>query len=351
MLLQEIRDFYWAWPWMLLLLSLIPLGWWWYLRMLRRQLEQVALNFSYTALVAQLQTQSSSWQRVQTPIGVSLLAVCLIMALARPVVVARVPVSAVDMMLALDISISMMAEDIQPNRLTAAKEAAVRFVQSLPRDSRIGLLLFAGDNYVLSPPTAQHGDIVAYLRALSLDDLRPRTEIGSALHTALDVLRANRVKAPVTVPTEPSPGEVPSSKSQPERGDGADTPRQVVVLLSDGDNTGGYPPRIAAQQAYINQVTVFTVGIGSEAGSSIVYRGLELPVTFNEATLRDMARLTGGQYFRVFSETDFQTVYDSIRARSIRYEERELDLAFLLAGVGLVLLGVLVFRRGHRFLG
>jgi Ca-activated chloride channel family protein len=251
--------------------------------------------------------------------------------------VAKVPINTVDMMIVLDISLSMMAEDIHPDRISAAKEAAIRFVDSLPRDARVGLEVFAGDNYVLSPPTSHHDEIVAYLRALRRDDLKPRTEIGGALHTALQILEQGTTTDTHPMGSAPPPATNHKPEAQPPA-PGAKKPDRVIILLSDGDSHEGYPWDQAARDALQAHVMVHTIGIGSPEGSIINYRGMELPVTFNEATLRQIAAIAGGSYFRVFSEADFRRVYDQIHARTIHYEERDVDLAFLAAGASLLVL-------------
>ena len=353
---QDVRAFYFAWPWALWLLALIPPGWAIDLRDRRRALRSLALSFSYTALVQRLQRQPATWKHLLTPITVSLLAVLMIVGLARPTLIANVPLHTVDMMLVLDISLSMMANDIRPDRLTAAKEAAIRFVERLPRDARIGLECFAGDHYVLSPPTGRHGEIIDYLRALNKNDLKPRTEIGSALRTAIRVLNRSartpetntgeKALQSKTIPQDrnnvsrdaqtPAAPEQPSPKRKgelPEK-----SPEKAIILLSDGDSHEGYPWEVAAREAKAQNIRVHAIGVGSPQGGVITYQGMELPVNFNEQTLRAIANITGGRYFRVFRESDFPAIYEQIRERTLHYEERTLDVSFLLSGISLLIL-------------
>jgi Ca-activated chloride channel family protein len=342
--LRDISSFYLVWPWMLLLLLFIPFGWALYLRQVRSRLRQRALNFSHAAVLAKIHRQPAAWKRVLAPSCATLLAACLILALARPTVVGKVPVNAVDMMLVLDISLSMMADDISPNRIEAAKEAAIRFVQSLPRDCRIGLEVFAGDNYVLSPPTSHHDEVEGYLRALRKADLKPRTEMGSALVTALRILKqaetqpeAKDLSASAS-PESATPQTPRQEKRQEKSPKSPQQPSRVVILLSDGDSHEGYPWDQAARDALKDNVIVNTIGIGTRQGGTINYRGMELPVNFDETTLRRIAEIANGSYFRVYQQNDFHRVYKQIRDRTIHYEEREVDLAFVLAGLGLLTL-------------
>ncbi len=343
--LRDISAFYFVWPWILLLLLLIPAGWALYLRHLRFKIRQTALNFSHAAVLAKIQRQPSLWKRLLAPICTSLLAFFLIVGLARPTIVGKVPMNAVDMMLVLDISLSMMADDISPNRLEAAKEAAIQFVQSLPRDSRIGLEVFAGDTYVLTPPTSRHNEVEGYLRALRKEDLKQHTQIGSALAGALKVL--NQSEAQAQTQSEPKPSQNGQDNQSEETNDASSPakpksqtkkPGRVIVLLSDGDSHEGYPWDQAARDALQENVIVNTIGIGSRQGGMIHYRGLELPVNFDESTLRRIAEIANGSYFRVYQQADFSRVYQQIHERTIHYEERDVDLTFVLAGLGLLIL-------------
>src|SRR5262249_26480407 len=151
-----------------------------------------------------------------------------ILASARPTVIERIPTYSVDMMLVLDISLSMMAEDIHPSRIEAAKAAAEDFIRSLPDQINIGLEFFAGSPYVVSPPTEDHEKILGLLDSLKKEDLQVRTEIGSALEAALKILQ-------------------PQSRSNPSHKNAM--PHRVIVLMSDGDSREGYPWDVAAVHA------------------------------------------------------------------------------------------------------
>jgi Ca-activated chloride channel family protein len=335
---QSINSFYFVWPWALLLLLLIPVGWALYLQQIKRKLRQTALNFSQTALIAKLRREPAPWKRLLAPMLSSIIAGCMIISLARPTVVARVPINAVDMMLVLDISLSMMADDIHPNRLEAAKEAAIQFVRRMPRDSRIGLEVFAGDTYVLTPPTSHHSEVEAYLAALRKEDLKPRTQMGSAIETALQTLRKAEAK-PEAKENKPStdkqtaaePTEEPNATKKQ-----AKKPSRVIILMSDGDSHEGYPWDQAARDALGDNVIINTIGIGSSQGGTITYKGMELPVNFDETTLRRIAEIANGDYFRVYQQNDFSRVYRQIQEKTVHYEEREIDLGFILAGMGLL---------------
>lgn len=310
--------FYFQWPGVLLLLVIIPAFWIVYLNYRRSQWQRFA-RFSYAGFVEHLRLNPSPWKRLWMPVAVSVLMALLVASAARPMLVGRFPVRTVNMMVVLDISLSMMAEDIRPNRLAAATDAAARFIESLPPDVRVGLELFAGDNYIVSPPTKNHDQIIPYLETLSREHLQMRTEIGDALKTAIGSL---------TTSLEPEAPPEQTGDSQPK-------PQQVIVLISDGDSRTGYPWQLAATQAKEQNISIFTVGIGSSQDTFITYQGQRLPVTFNENTLRQIARISGGEYFRVFNENDFQTVYEQVRERAVVFDEKEESLGFLFSALAL----------------
>lgn len=364
---EDWASFRFEWPWAFCLLLLIPLWWFGYARYRRHQLHRMALHFSYTAVAAQIRRGPTLWKRLLYPVVVSMLMLCLTVSMARPTITARVPVRSADLMLVLDISLSMMATDIHPSRIEAAKQAGIHFIESLPNDMRVGLEVFAGNVYVLTPPTRNHREVIADLDALNADALKPRTEIGSALHTALEVLQetpnagnaessttGNSSKPDMssggTSSSPDSSGQASSQEFQRLPGRGASpgaklspgiearVPDRVIVLLSDGDSHEGYPWDVAAQDARQANVVIHTIGIGSPQGGSITYQGMELPVNFDETTLRRIADMAGGRYFRVFKEQDFRSVYEQIQARTIHYESRDLDLSYIVSGLALCLL-------------
>lgn len=299
------------------LLLLLPTYLWAYARY-QSQRWQFAFRFSPMAVIHHLQLNPSPWKRLFTPFITLLLILLLVLTFARPTLIVKEAVRQVNMLLIMDISLSMMADDIHPSRLEAAKTAAIEFIDNLPDDVSIGLELFAGNNYVVQPPTRNHRRVSAYLKTISEKHLQLRTEIGSALKTGVDLLN----------------GELPQPQSQ-----SPDTPQaqQVIILLSDGDSQQGYPWNVAADNARQHNIKIYTVGIGSDGDASIVYQGERYPVRFSENTLRQIASLSGGEYFRVFHEEDFKKVYKQVQSHSIVYEEKREDLGYLLAGFALLL--------------
>jgi Ca-activated chloride channel family protein len=366
-----LASFRFVWPLALLLLMLLPLWWWLYARQLRQRLQSQALSFSYAAVAAQLKNRPSGWKRLLYPVTVCGVMACLIIALARPMVSMPISVQSADVMLVLDISLSMMADDLKPTRLEAAKRAAADFVRRLPENMRVGLTVFAGDVYVLAPPTRKHNEVIADLEALREEDLKPRTEIGSALHSALqalgrqsrltqsgsssksklkDALKGNSPSASekdsnkfneADSNAEVSPETEKPSTSKTGNSQAGQSPinkhqDQAIVLLSDGDSHEGYPWDRAAKDAAKAGITIDAIGIGSALGGVIHYHGVELPISFDERTLRRIAELAHGQYFRAFQASDFKAAYQQIQARTVHTEELDIDLGFALAVLALL---------------
>jgi Ca-activated chloride channel family protein len=346
-----LESFHFVWPQALLLMLFLPVWWYHYAQSIRRQIEQQALVFSYTALVAQLTKvtqQGKSWKRLLYPCTLCFIFLSLIVALARPMVNIPVSVQSADVILVLDISLSMMANDIKPTRLEAAKRAAANFISDLPENIRVGLTVFAGDVYVLSPPTRKHAELIADLDALRQDDLKPRTEIGSALHAALQILAKEKSKAQrATAQSKSSHSKLQKEESPISNPTESNTNRdQAIVLLSDGDSHEGYPWDRAAMDAEKAHVRIDAIGIGSAQGGVIHYQGMELPVSFDERTLRQIAQIAHGQYFRAYQASDFQAAYSQIQAHTVHTENMDVELSFIFAGLALIgLLGITLKSR------
>ena len=311
-----------AHPWALALLPLVAL-WIWRMRRSRGE----AVVFSRAGVLAGMATR---WTRFVGALPGALRAlgfVCLVVALAGPRTGAETvteTAEGIDIMIAMDVSSSMLAEDFQPaNRLGAARQTVARFVQGRPHD-RIGLVTFAAEALTAVPATLDHDVLTAALDRVQPGQLEDGTAIGVGLATAANRLRRTGGKS------------------------------KVVILMSDGENNrGGIDPRDAARAAAAFGIRVFTIGVGSKSVARIpVARtpngGLRyglLPVSIDEPLMRDVAGATGGRYFRatdtralrqVYAEIDRLTRTEVEVRRRVRYTERYLP--FLLAGAALVLL-------------
>jgi Ca-activated chloride channel family protein len=312
-----------AHPWALVLLLLVPLWLWW----TRRRRRDAGIVYARAATLAAVRSSGAAVLGAMPDLLRTLAFVALTVSLAGPRTGASVREEVsegIDIVIALDVSSSMLAEDFTPrNRLGAAKQRVARFVEARPHD-RIGLVAFAGEALTQVPPTVDHGYLAASIDALQVGALGDGTAIGLGLATA-----ANRLRQ--------APGE-----------------SRVVILMSDGENNrGGIDPRDAAKAAAALGVKVYTIGVGSRGRARIPIArtpsgGLRygyMPVGIDETLLREIARTTSGRYFRATDAQALGRIYEEIDRltrtpvevrRYVRFTERYLP--FLLLGAALLVL-------------
>jgi Ca-activated chloride channel family protein len=274
-------------PYVLLLLLLIPIWWIW-----RRGRRAPAIVFSRADVLARGRRGGAFTRRVLGALRVLLLA-GLIVALARPRSGAHtenVDSEGINIVIAIDLSSSMLSEDFQPqNRLEVAKDKVKQFILSRHSD-RIGLVAFAGEALTQVPLTVDYPVLLAAVDNLQAGQLEDGTAIGTAIATA-----ANRLRS--------APGH-----------------SRVLVLLTDGENNrGAIDPRTAAQAAAAVGVKIYTIGAGTMGMAPVpVGRGLMgmryeyRPVEIDEGLLRDVATVTGGRYFRAVDAAALQRIYQQI---------------------------------------
>jgi len=267
---------------------------------------------------------------LHVPFALRMLAMALlIVALARPqstISSKEVEVEGIDIMIALDISGSMLAEDFKPNRMIAAKQAAQDFIRMRPTD-RIGMTLFSGESFTLSPLTIDHAMLLEMVGNITTGMVEDGTAIGDGLATALNRLRESQAVS------------------------------RVVILLTDGiNNAGVIDPLTAAEIAGIYGIRVYTVGVGSkglvpfpfETPFGIERRQVEMPI--DETLLTQIAEATGGRYFWAGSMDKLQQVYadiDQLERSKIHVTEyaTKSDEFFPLVILALVLIGIELLLR------
>lgn len=306
------------WPWALLALLLLPLLAFVYLRGLSRPAEAAALHPDLR-LLAQASARPHPLRRHLSALLYLGALTLALLALARPTAPLPLPDNRTAIMLAIDVSRSMEADDITPSRLAAAQDAARDFVRALPQGARVGLVSFAGYAVLNTPPTDEHEQVLAAIDALSLG---PGTAIGAGLTQALRAL--------------------------PGRGDnaqrGGNLPPAAIVLLSDGRNNRLPDPMEAAASARDADVKVYTVGLGTEEGRLSFGPGgpRNFVAGFDAETLTDIAQTTGGRYFEARSAGQLRGVYRELgRSLGWRVQPREVS-GFVAALAGLMLLGSLI---------
>jgi Ca-activated chloride channel family protein len=312
--------FRFASPAFLFLLGLIPLLAWWYFY--RNRGRGGTLRFSYLGVVKEAQPRSAARGRHSLFI-VRLIALCfLIVALARPQAGAETRDSlteGIDIILAMDISGSMMAEDIKPNRVEAAKQVAEEFVKGRTND-RIGLVIFSGEAYSQCPLTLDYGVVLSFLNNLRVGMIEDGTALGNGLATAVNRLRGSKARS------------------------------KVVILLTDGrNNRGEIDPISAGEAAQAFGVKVYTIGAGTH-GTALYpvedplfgKRYVPMQVDVDDQTLMRIADLTGGKYFRATDRGSLEKIYSEIdRMERTKIEVKEYtrysELFYYFAGIGLLL--------------
>lgn len=330
--------FLWAdFLWLLVLLPVLVFLYWLVLRRKRK----TALRYASLAMAREAMGTVSRVRRHVPPLILLCAVATLILAMARPAAVLTLPARYETIILAIDISGSMRATDVSPDRITAAQTAAKAFVERQASTTRIGVVAYATDASLVQPPTQNRQDIVA-----AIERLQPQraTAIGSGILVSLKAIfpdmeidlgaqRRNSGRGPLREQQPPSPTPVaPGSYGS-----------AVVVLLTDGQNTSGPDPIDAAKIAADRGVRVYTVGIGTEHGEVVIADGYSLRVRLDEETLKRVAEITRSEYFYAGSGTELQRIYDVLTSRFVmERKESEVTAMFTTAGTLLVVLSALL---------
>jgi Ca-activated chloride channel family protein len=259
--------------------------------------------------LANILPMESKWKRHFAVTAALLSLTMLILAFARPQAYTQVPRERATIVLAIDVSRSMMAEDVSPDRFTAAKEAAKEFVDMLPPGFNLAVVSFAASASIISPPSTDRG---AAKRAIDSLELAPSTAIGEAIVTSLKALEL-APKDP-DHPDDPAPG--------------------AIVLLSDGATNSGISSTTAAGRAKDAEVPVYTIAYGTPGGY-VIQDGRRSPVPVDHSELAEIARRSGGKKFSAASRQDLSEVYEAI-ARQIGYVEEATEVTGRYAGISLL---------------
>jgi len=310
------------WPFMLWALIALPLLAWAYLRLQWRRPRGVVL-IPNVEMLARAAGGRGRWRRWAPPAMYLLGIGMVLIGLARPSAPLPVPAREGVVVLSIDVSRSMLADDLRPNRLAGAKMAAHEFVRALPGGFRVGLVTFSSYATTVVPPTADRARIHG-----AIDLLTPEyaTAIGEGLLEAIWSL-PGRVRPLATGEALPGPQPVPPGR----------LPSGVVVLLSDGQSNRGTHPLEAARIARDLQVRVYTVGIGTPEGTVLNVAGRSILVRLDEETLRGMAEAAGGEYYRTTNLRELRQVYRHL-GREIGWERRPTEATALAAGAALACL-------------
>ena len=294
-------------PERLLILLVIPLLVAAYIFATRRK-NRRGMRFTNTSMLDVVVPKQSQWRR-HLAVALSLLSlITLTAAFARPKTSVDVPRERATIVVVLDASLSMQATDVKPSRLDAAKAAAIDFVQSLPEKYNVAVVSMAGNASILVPPTLAHNTVENAILGIQLQE---STALGEGIATAMRALQ-QAPKDPKN-PNSVAPG--------------------AIVLLSDGSNTAGRAPQQAAAEARKAKVPVYTIAYGTENGY-VDLEGKREPVPVDHNQMRDIARLSGGQYFAAATAEELKTVYESIGSE-VGYEKADREVTSRFAGYGL----------------
>ena len=331
------------WPSLLWLLLIVPLLVLLYVWLLRRRKAQ-AVHYPGLDLVRQALGSRAQWRRHLPPLLFLLGLAALLLAAARPLAVLKLPSEQQTIILAMDVSGSMRATDVEPDRLTAAQNAAKAFIKELPRHVRVGVVAFAGTAQLAQLPTQSHDDL---LKAIDSFQLQRGTATGNGIMVALATLfpdagidiaalggrQAMRV-LPMDQVTRPEPEQKTFTPVAPGSYRSA-----AIIMLTDGQRTTGVDPLEAAQWAADRGVRVYTVGVGTVQGEVIGFEGWSMRVRLDEDTLKAVALRTNAEYFHAATAQDLRKVYETLSSRiSVETKETEVTALMALAGAALMLL-------------
>ncbi len=315
------------WPVMLVSLISIPICIGIYLSLLKRRKRILVSYGDFPGTTTN--SRQPGRQRHIPPVLFLLGLTLLSLAMARPQMTVNLPRAEGTVMLVFDTSGSMAADDVQPNRITAAKESAYQFVNSQPSTVQIGVVAFSESGISVQAPT---NDKDAILTSISRLQPQQGTSLGFGILTALKVLAINS-GAPQTsggtptVEATPIPTPVPVGHKGPA----------IIVLISDGENTAPPDPFEAAYQAAQAGVRIDAIGIGTTAGANLQINGYFIHTQMNDVALEQISGLTGGDYFAAGSMQDLSKIYSQISPELVIKPE-QMEVTSLIAGASLVLL-------------
>lgn len=318
------------WPWMLWTTLLAPLLIWLYVRLRKRQ-QQTAVDLGPLWLAQSHSGQALGRRRHVPPILFLIGLTLLLLALARPEAMVRLPRIQGTVVLAFDASNSMLADDLEPTRIEAAKAAAQAFIDNQPDNIEIGVVAFSSGGLVVQQPTHDRTEVLSSIERLSAQG---GTSVGQGIFTALNAIAGERI----TIDEEAvdlESGMIDAAMLQID-----DYSSAVILLLTDGENTSSPDPLEIAQVAAEAGVRIYTVGVGSEEGALVEVDGFALATRLDEAVLQEIASVTNGAYYHAADQEALRDIYESVDLKlAVDGEMMEvtailaaLSLPFLLAG-------------------
>lgn len=324
------------WPELLWLMLILPALALLYLWLMRRR-KKVAVRYASLALVRE--AAGSSWRR-HIPAVLFLFSIAaLLLASARPFATIRLPSQQETIMLAMDVSGSMRATDVEPNRLVAAQNAAKAFLTELPRHVKVGIVAFAGTASVVQPATLNREDLLA---AIDKFQMQRGTAIGNGIVMSLAELfpDADIDLAKMQYGNRPTGSSLDEKAKAGKKNYEPVAPGSngsaAIILLTDGQRTTGVDPMEAAKLAGDYGVRVYTVGIGTVTGETIGFEGWSMRVRLDEETLKAISARTQAEYFYAGTAQDLKKVYTTLSSK-LSLQKKETEISGLLALLGATL--------------
>ena len=313
--------------WLLTILPLVTLGY----VLLQRRRNKNAVRYAHLGVIKSAIGRGQKIRR-HVPPALFLFALGLaIFSIARPAAVITLPSQRETIILAMDVSGSMRATDVEPQRISAAQAAAIAFVKDQPESARIGVVAFSSNAMTIQRPTQNRAEVVSAIERLVPERY---TAMGSGILTALNnIFEEGAIE-------ELSPGgprAMPLGEARPEGAE--DRPivapgsygSAVIILLTDGQTNMGADPIRAARVAADRGVRVFTVGFGSESGGLVEFDGRKTRVKLDEPTLKRVAEITHGSYYRAGNLTELNAVYKTL-STTLVMEAQQTELTGVFAG-------------------
>jgi Ca-activated chloride channel family protein len=318
------------WPELLWLTVALPVLVAAYVFVLRRR-KKLALRYASLSMVREAMGAGQRIKRHIPPLLFFLALAAMLFAIARPQATITLPTQHETVILAMDISGSMRATDVEPNRLVAAQNAAKQFVAEQPENVRIGVVAFAGTATVAQAPTRNREDVIA---AIDRFQLQRATAIGSGIIVSLAALFPDQgidVGALTYGMEGPKKADKPAASTHKPVPPGSYS-SAVIILLTDGQRTTGPDSIMAAKMAAERGVRVYTVGVGTPEGKIIGFEGWSMRVRLDEETLKQIANITHGEYFYAGNAVDLNKVYKTLNAKLV-LERKKTEITALFAGL------------------
>ena len=315
------------WPeafWFMLVLPLLLVLYIWILQRKKKQ----AVRYASLAMVREAMGPGQRIRRHIPPALFFLAVATMLFAMARPQAIVTLPTQHETVILAMDISGSMRATDVEPNRLVAAQNAAKQFVSEQPDHVRVGVVAFAGTATVAQAPTRNREDVIA---AIDRFQLQRATAIGSAIIVSLATIFPEAgIDIGELTYGNPKKSEKPGAMVKPvPPGSYASA---VIILLTDGQRTTGPDSIQAAKMAAERGVRIYTVGVGTPEGKIIGFEGWSMRVRLDEETLKAVADITRGEYFYAGNAVDLKKVYQALNAKLVM-ERKKTEVTALFSGL------------------